>query len=97
MKNLKQIAYELTERLDIASPYESEDNRWKYYNHVTGWLNGGLVLVKFKHHQNDIKGEIVVESGCGAIDEVIKLLKDIEHNQVLTVERVVTTVKIEKI
>ena len=97
MKTFKEIAGELVDRLDHAAPYESESSQWKYYNHVTGWLNGGLVIVKFKHHQNEIKGEIVVETGCEDVDEVIDLLKDIEHNQELTVERVFTTVKIEKV
>jgi len=98
MKNLKQIADELSDRLTDSHPYESEDDgNWIYYNNLSGYYNNNLVTVTFKHHRIDPKGEIVVKVGCGDTDEVIDLLKDIEHNQELTVERVFTTVKIEKV
>jgi len=98
MKTFKQIAHELAGRLDSASHYESEDSSsWVYYNNLSGWIDNKLVMVTFQHHRVDKKGEIVISQGCSDPDEVIDLLKDIEHNQELTVERVFTTVKIEKV
>ena len=88
MKRIKTIAQTFVKELTNLDEFISEAvGTWKYYNNVTGKLNGGYVMVIFMHHNGGIK-KCEISHTTSDVEAVIKMLRTIEPKVEITYQEV---------